>query len=106
LEGPDNDYRLLCNEVMRLMLAEQLFVFVTAAPVTTPSGQTMPVAGTNDEAERTLRNPASARDTGRTNKAVRGARRQTAITSALESLRHYLSSYAALRQPTGPGASV
>jgi hypothetical protein len=92
-EGPDNDYRLLCNEVMRLMLAEQLFVFVTAQPVTSPSGETMPVAGTNNEAERALRGAANARNTGRTNKTVRGARRQTVITSVLESLRQYLSSF-------------
>jgi hypothetical protein len=33
-EGPENDYRLLVNEVMRLMLDKQLFTFVTAEPVT------------------------------------------------------------------------
>ena len=32
-EGPEDDYRRLCNELMRVMLAEQLFTFVTAAPV-------------------------------------------------------------------------
>src|SRR5438034_11586328 len=77
LEGPDNDYRLLCNEVMRLMLSEQLFTFVTAAPVTMPDGESTPVAGTNNEAERTLRAAAEARKTGRTSKTLRGARRQT-----------------------------
>jgi hypothetical protein len=87
LEGLEDDYRLLCNEVMRLMLAQQLFTFVTAPPVTTPLGETQPVAGTNNEPERTLRAPAMARPTGRTNKAVCGARRQTVITSVLESLR-------------------
>lgn len=87
LEGPDNDYRLLCHEMMRLMLAEQLFTFVTAAPVPLPSGETTPVAGTNNEAERTLRGAALARKTGRTNKTQRGARRQTVLTSVLESLR-------------------
>ena len=55
LEGPDNDYRLLVNEVMRLMLARQLFTFVTAEPVEQPNGDSQPVAGTNNEAERTLR---------------------------------------------------
>ena len=58
LEGPDNDYRLLVNEVMRLMLDRQLFTFVTAEPVAAPQGTTQPVAGTNNEAERTLRGPA------------------------------------------------
>ena len=89
LEGPDNDYRLLCNEVMRLMLCRQLFTFVTAPPITTAAdaGTTIPVAGTNNEAERTLRGAAEARKTGRTSKTLRGARRQTVITSVIESLR-------------------
>ncbi len=56
---------------MRLMLAQQLFTFVTAKPVKQLNGTTAPVAGTNNEAERTLRNPATARKTGRTNKAIR-----------------------------------
>lgn len=93
LEGPDDDYRLLCNEVMRLMLAQQLFTFVTAPPVTTPTGQSIPVAGTNNEAERTLRNPATARSTGRTNKTAVGARRRTIHVSVLESLRCYLPEF-------------
>ncbi len=33
LQGPEDDYRLLANELMRLMLAQQLFTFVTAEPV-------------------------------------------------------------------------
>lgn len=90
LEGPDDDYRLLCNEVMRLMLAEELFTFVTAVDVRQPNGQVQPVSGTNNEAERTLRSSAQARVTGRTNKTTAGARRQTVITSVLESLRNYL----------------
>ncbi len=93
LEGADNDYRLLCNELMRLMLAEQLFTFVTAAPVQSPTGAVTPVAGTNNEAERTLRGAAQARKTGRTNKTPRGARRQTVLTSVLESLRQQLPSF-------------
>lgn len=87
LEGPDDDLRLLCNELMRLMLDGQLFVFVTAADITFPNGKTQPVGGTNNEAERTLRGPAEARKTGRTNKTPRGARRQTIVVSVLESLR-------------------
>jgi transposase len=92
-EGPADDYRLLCNELMRLMLARQLFVFVTAAPITTPRGTTEPVAGTNNEAERTLRGAATARKTGRTNKTPTGARRQTVIVSVLESLRNHLPAF-------------
>ena len=92
-EGPENDYRLLVNEVMRLMLDKQLFTFVTAKAVVQPNGASQPVAGTNNEAERTLRNPAQARDTGRTNKTTVGARRQTIIVSVLESLRVYLKTF-------------
>jgi hypothetical protein len=93
LEGPDDDLRLLCNELMRLMLDRQLFVFVTAGDITFPDGTTQPVGGTNNEAERTLRGPAEARKTGRTNKTSRGARRQTILVSVLESLRLTVSEF-------------
>ena len=89
-EGAADDFRLLCNELMRLMLAQELFTFATAAPVTTPTGETQPVAGTNNEAERTLRSSANARKMGRTNKTLGGARRQTILVSVLESLRCFL----------------
>jgi hypothetical protein len=92
-DGPENDYRLLVNEIMRLMLAQQLFTFVTAAPAAQPNGVSQPVAGTNNEAERTLRGPAEARKTGRTSKTQVGARRQTIIVSVLESLRLYLRTF-------------
>ena len=92
-EGPADDYRLLVNELMRLMLDRQLFTFVTAPAVTTPSGITLPVSGTNNEAERTLREPARARDTGRTTKTQRGARRRTVNVSVLESLRQQLATF-------------
>jgi transposase len=90
LEGPADDYRLLVNEVMRLAINQELFRFVTAAPVQQPNGATKPVDGTNNESERTLRGPGMARNTGRTNKTTVGARRQTILTSVLESLRVYL----------------
>lgn len=93
LEGLDNDYRLLANEIMRLMLAQELFTFVTAKPVQQPNGETQQVGATNNEAERTLRAPAQARLTGRTNKTLGGARRQTILTSVLESLRLYLLTF-------------
>jgi transposase len=93
LEGPDDDYRLLVNELMRLMLAKELFTFVTAKAVEQPNGETQPVGGTNNEAERTLRAPAQARKTGRTNKTLAGARRQTILTSVLQSLRLYLPTF-------------
>lgn len=92
-EGLPNDYRLLANEVMRLMLADQLFTFVMAKPVEQPNGVAQSVGATNNEAERTLRFSAQARDTGRTNKTRVGARRQTILTSVLESLRLYLPTF-------------
>jgi transposase len=92
-EGAENDYRLLVNEVMRLMVDQQLFIFVTAEAAAQPNGASQPVAGTNNEAERTLRNPAEARKTGRTSKTLVGARRQTIIVSVLESLRLYLPTF-------------
>ena len=91
--SPENDYRLLVNEVMRLMLDQQLFPFVTTPAAAQPNGQSKPVSGTNNESERTLRSPAQARDTGRTNKTTIGARRQTIVVSVLESLRLYLPSF-------------
>ena len=92
-KGPVNDYRLLVDEIMRLMRVKELFTFVTAPAVTTPSGATMRVPGTNNEAERTQRNPAGARDTGRTTKTSRGARRRTVNVSVFESLRQYLAPF-------------
>jgi hypothetical protein len=92
-EGPANDYRLLVNEVMRLMVNKELFTFVGAEPAEQPNGKSAPVSGTNNEAERTLRGAAEARKTGRTNKTVTGARRQTVLVSVLESLRVYLPKF-------------
>jgi hypothetical protein len=92
-DGPENDYRLLVNELMRLMVARQLFTFVTTEPTVQPNGASQPVAGTNNEGERTLRNPAEARKTGRTSKTLAGARRQTILVSVLESLRLYLPKF-------------
>jgi transposase len=92
-EGLENDYRLLVNELMRLMVRNELFTFVTAKPTTQPNGTTKPVDGTNNEAERTLRGVAQARVTDRTNKTGNGARRQTILTSVLESLRLFLPTF-------------
>jgi hypothetical protein len=92
-EGLGHDFQLLINELLRLLLADELFTFVTARAVEQPNGQTHRVAGTNNEAERTLRNPAMARKTGRTNKTIAGARRQTIVVSVLESLKLYLGRF-------------
>lgn len=93
LEGPADDHRRLCDELMRLMLNRQLFTFVVAADVESPAGETLPVPGTNNESERTLRSPAQDRQTGRTSKTLRGARRRTVIVSVLESLRRHLPDF-------------
>lgn len=91
--GPANDFRLLVDELMRLRLDQQLFTFVTTPAAERPNGEAQPAAGTNNESERTLRPPAQARDTGRANKTLAGARRQTVVVSVLESLRVYLKTY-------------
>jgi hypothetical protein len=93
LEGLAHDFQLLIHEVMRLMLTQQLFTFVTAKPAEQPNGKVQPVSGTNNEAERVLRGAAQARNTGRTSKTLSGARRQTILTSVFESLRVYLAEY-------------
>jgi hypothetical protein len=78
LEDPTADsFRLLRKELLGLSLRDELFTFVSNPAV----------APTNNEAERTLRDPATARRVGRTNKTPRGARRQTIIHSVFESIR-------------------
>jgi transposase len=89
----DHDFCLLVKEVFRLMIKQELFQFATAAPTLQPNGESSPVGGTNNEAERTLRGAAQARVTGRTNKTLQGARRQTILTSVLESLRLHLKTF-------------
>ena len=39
LEGLENDYRLLTNEIMRLLMNDELFMFVTAQPTEQPNGR-------------------------------------------------------------------
>jgi len=82
-EGVEGDYRRLVNEIMRLMLVQELFVFVT----------TDGVDGNNNGSERELRDDAQRRDTGRTNKTPKGAKRQTIITSVLRTLGKQLSEF-------------
>ena len=91
--GTAHEFGLLVREVFQLMTNGELFAFVTTEPVEQPNGETKPVSGTNNEAERTLRAPAMARKTGRTNKTSRGARRQTILVSVLDSLRLYLKEF-------------
>ena len=70
-EGDEDDYRKLCNELMRLMLAGELFVFVYRDGVD----------GNNNASERELRDDATARRTGRTSKTPAGAKRRSIISS-------------------------
>jgi hypothetical protein len=91
--GLARDFRLLNHELFRLMSNDELFAFVLAPPVKQMDGTTRPAPGTNNEAERTLREPAQARRTGRTNKTPAGARRQTILKSVLESLRLYVPKF-------------
>lgn len=82
-EGVAGDYRRLVHEIMRLMLSQQLFVFVT----------TDGVDGNNNASERELRDDALRRKTGRTNKAPNGAKRQTILSSVLRTLAKQLSRF-------------
>jgi len=82
-EGVEDDYRRLVNEIMRLMLAQELFVFVT----------TDGVEGNNNPSERELRDDAQRRSTGRTNKTPNGAKRQAIVTSVLRTLGKQLSEF-------------
>jgi transposase len=82
-EGVEGDYRRLVDEIMRLMLAQELFVFVT----------TDGVEGNNNGSERELRDDAQRRDTGRTNKTPHGAKRQTILSSVLRTLAKQLSRF-------------
>jgi transposase len=74
--GDEDDYRKLCNELMRLMLSEELFVFVYREGVD----------GNNNASERELRDDAMARKTGRTSKTQAGAKRRSIISSVLRSI--------------------
>lgn len=82
-EGTKNDYHRLCNEVMKLMVNKELFVFVTCDQV----------AGTNNASERQLRGDALARKTGRTSKTPSGARRQSVISSVLQSIGKHVNQF-------------
>jgi len=81
--GVEGDYRRLVNEIMRLMLAQELFVFVT----------TVGVDGNNNVSERELRDDAKCRATGRTNKTPHGAKRRTILTSVLRTLAKQLREF-------------
>lgn len=90
---PSHDRGLMALELLRLMDMDDLFTFVTAKAPEQPNGATKKIDGTNNEAERTLRDRANARKTGRTSKTIVGVRRTSILTSVLESFRLYLPKY-------------
>lgn len=79
----ERDFTNLVNELIRLLLAEELFTFVLIPQV----------ESTNNVTERLLRNPAQDRKTGRTSKTAAGAHRRSVIVSVLESLRANLETF-------------
>ncbi len=86
-------YRKLINELMRLLLDRQLFTFVTGGIIEQPNGESSPMAGTNNESERDLRESSKDRHIGRGSKTSNGGRRRTILKSVLGSLRLYLSDF-------------
>ena len=92
-EGVLEDYRLLLNELLKLNADDALFTFVTTADAVRPNGTKMPASGNNNESERSLRNPAMARDTDRASKTIPGAKRRTIIVTTFESLRCYVKTF-------------
>jgi len=83
LSPPERDFTNLANELIRLVLAEELFTFVLRPEV----------EPTNNALERLLRSPALDRKAGRTNQTAAGAPRRSVIVSVLESLRANLEAF-------------
>jgi transposase len=79
----ERDFTNLVNELVRLLIAEELFTFVLHPNV----------EATNNGVERLLRGPALDRKAGRTNKTAAGAQRRSVIVSVLESLRANLPNF-------------
>jgi transposase len=79
----ERDFSNLVNELIRLLLAEELFTFVLEPEV----------EPTNNGMERQLRSPAQDRKAGRTSQTAAGAHRRSVIVSVLESLRANLETF-------------
>jgi hypothetical protein len=92
-QGAMEDYRLLLAELLRLNAEDQLFTFVITPDAVRPNGTTMKAEGSNNEAERTLRAPAGAREMDRASKTTPGAKRRTIIISTIESVRCYIGRF-------------
>ncbi len=74
------DYAALLKELVRCLADGELFTFVLHPEV----------EATNNISERTFRNSAQARNTGRTSKTEAGAKRRSVISSVFTSLRQNL----------------
>ena len=74
------DYAALLKELVRCLADAELFTFVLHPEV----------EATNNVSERTFRNSAQARNTGRTSKTQAGAKRRSVISSVFVSLRQNL----------------
>src|SRR5436853_2179696 len=83
MKPPEHEFANLVDELARLLMAEELFTFVSVEGV----------EPTNNSMERELRNPAGDRNAGRTNKTKAGAHRRSVIVSVLESLRANLETF-------------
>jgi transposase len=79
----ERDFCNLVNELLRLLLASELFTFVLHPEV----------ESTNNLMERLLRGPALDRKAGRTNQTAAGAQRRSVLVSVLESLRANLKQF-------------
>ena len=75
-----DDYAALLKELVRCLADAELFTFVLHPEV----------EATNNVSERTFRNSAQARNTGRTSKTQAGAKRRSVISSVFVSLRQNL----------------
>ncbi len=79
----DHEFYNLVQKIARLMCDCELFTFVLHPKA----------SGTNNEAERSLRDAALDRRIGRTSKSLRGAHRRTILVSVLESLKVHLPEF-------------
>jgi hypothetical protein len=79
----DHEFGNLVQEIARLMCDCELFTFILHPKA----------SGTNNEAERSLRDAAQDRRTGRTSKTLRVGQRRTILVSVLESLKLPLSEF-------------
>jgi hypothetical protein len=79
----ERDFCNLVNELLRLLLAGELFTFVLHPEV----------ESTNNLLERLLRGPALDRKAGRINQTAAGAQRRSVLVSVLESLRANLEQF-------------